>query len=166
MSLSHSNTAFQTDVVTFAPATASVASISTLARRVRVEPRRSVWSDSLQKRFDQLASLPKGWDGYQGSPVSFTCAQFAANLLERLCVADVPPPQLVPGSDGTLQIEWHRNQFDVEIDILAPFEVVAVRRNLTTEVVEELELQMDFSPLTDWIAELRDKQPVADKKKA
>lgn len=115
----------------------------------------SPWAATLKERFDELASLSRGWDGYSGCPVAPDCAQFAANLIERLFVEGVPAPQLVPGGDGTLQIEWHRNQFDVEIDVLAPYDVLAVRRNNRTGEVEELELQMDFSPLREWIAALK-----------
>ena len=82
---------------------------------------------------------------------------FAANLIERLFVDDVPPPQLVPGTDGTLQMEWHRNGFDVEIDVLAPYEVVAVRRDLRTGRVDEENLEADYSVLGGWIADLKDK---------
>ncbi len=61
----------------------------------------------------------------------------------------------MPGSDGSVQIEWHVNGFDVELDVLAPYEVSAIRRNITTNVVEELELQTDFTALTSWIAGLK-----------
>jgi hypothetical protein len=100
-------------------------------------------------------SLPKGWDGYSGIPVTFTCAVFAASLLERLYVDGVPVPQLVPGSDGSIQIEWHVNGYDVELDVLAPYEVSAVRRSLATNDVDEVELQTDFTALIGWIAALR-----------
>ena len=122
---------------------------------VRVAQPRSQWAADLKDRFDELTSLARGWDGYAGRPVSFHCAQFAANLIERLFVGGVPAPQLVPGGDGTLQIEWHRNQYDVEIDVLDTYDVLAVRRNITTGEVEEIELQMDFSPLSEWIDALK-----------
>jgi hypothetical protein len=89
-----------------------------------------------------------------GRPVSFNAALFAANLIERLFVAGVPSPDVVPGSDGTLQIEWHRNQYDIEIDVLGPYEVVAYRRNQRTGNEQELELQTDFTALAGWIDDL------------
>ena len=148
------SSAFQTEVPNLVLSESKTSSLSTRSTLVRVVHPRSRWVTELRDRFDELTSLPRGWDGYAGRPVSFTCAQFAANLIERLYVEGVPAPQLVPGSDGTVQIEWHRNQFDVEIDVLGTYEVVAIRRNLRTDVVEELELQTDFTPLGDWIAEL------------
>ncbi|MCP4071982.1 MAG: hypothetical protein GY742_09625, partial [Hyphomicrobiales bacterium] len=61
---------------------------------------------------------------------------------------------LVPGSDGSLQIEWHLNQYDIEIDVLEPYDIVATRFDHVTDRDEELELQSDFSALANWITDL------------
>ncbi|MFZ1415884.1 MAG: hypothetical protein WAS73_15095 [Defluviicoccus sp.] len=150
-----SSAVFQDGVNDFAPSEQKISSRPISGARVRVAQPRSQWVSELTERFEDLLKLPPGWDGYAGRPVTFNCALFAANLIERLFVGGVPAPQLVPGGDGTLQIEWHRNQYDVEIDVLGPFDVLAVRRNIRTGQVEELELQMDFSPLSEWIAALK-----------
>jgi len=130
--------------------------------RVRVPPHQSVWMRVLQDRFDELSSLPQGWDGYYGSPVSFTCASFAANMLERLCQENVSAPSLVPGSDGTLQIEWHENQYDIEIDVLGPQIIVATRYDHMTDTEVVLELESDFTPIDGWISDLSVDREVLD----
>jgi hypothetical protein len=61
---------------------------------------------------------------------------------------------LVPGSDGTLQIEWHRNQYDIEIDVLDVHDVVATRLDRLTGEEEVIELQTDFAPIAKWVEEL------------
>ena len=122
--------------------------------RTRVAYPQSAWMHSVERQLTKLTSLSRGWDGYLGRAVSFDCAMFAANLLERICVATIPPPHLVPGSDGTIQIEWHRNQFDVEIEISGPFNVFATRYSYETDETEELELTADFTGLMDWISGL------------
>jgi len=114
------------------------------------------WTKALVGKFNELTALNPGWDGYAGRPVSYTCASFAAKLLERLYDEALPPPSLVPGSDGTLQVEWHINQYDVEVDIIGAFEVVATRHNCLTGAAEELELDTDFTALAGWISELRE----------
>jgi hypothetical protein len=116
----------------------------------------SGWKEVVESRLNELAALPLGWDGYTGLPVSFDCAYFAANMLERLFNEGVPAPSIVPGSDGSLQIEWHRKMFDVELDVLKPQYVVATRLNLNTDKEETIEIQNDFSKIVPWITELSD----------
>ena len=149
---------FQDEVTNFVQSESKTSSLPNRGSRVRVANPRSRWMSELQKDFDDLSQLPRGWDGYDGRPVSFNCALFAANLIERLYVEGVPAPQIVPGSDGTIQIEWHENQFDVEILVLGPYEVFAVRRNIGTGEITEMELQTDFNLLSDWIVELEESQ--------
>jgi hypothetical protein len=119
--------------------------------RVVVQENRSHWYQALQGRFNELVKLPRGWDGYAGQPVSWDCVSFAAKILERFCKDDLSPPSLVPGGDGTLQIEWHKNNYDVELDVLGPNEVVATRYDRVAGVEEVLELQNDFTQVQDWI---------------
>lgn len=124
------------------------------SHRVRVPDLNSGWVLELRERLDELTALPVGWDGYVGRPVSFQCANFVANMLERLCQDNVPAPSLVPGSDGSLQVEWHRNHFDVELDVLGVQNVVATRVNHRTGEEETIEIQSDFSGIVDWISAL------------
>lgn len=147
-------TAFQDEIPNYRLNDESIFSSLGVRRRVRVVTPRSVWARELEERFDELTSLPKGWDGYDGIPVSFNCAQFAANLIESLFVQGVPAPQLVPGADGSLQLEWHVNQYDLEVDVLAPYEVVATRYNYATEEENEIDIQADFTELASWVQEL------------
>ena len=117
-------------------------------------PVSSPWSKELLNRFNELVSLPQGWDGYAGRPVSFDCVHFAAGLIETLCVDGVPAPQLVPGADGTLQFEWHVNDIDLEVDVLEPYNVVATLSDHRTGEEREIELQADFTELAAWVGRL------------
>lgn len=114
----------------------------------------SVWSEVVIARLDDLVKLEVGWDGYRGQPVSFSCACFAVSLLDRVCSARTAAPSIVPGSDGTLQLEWHQNGYDVEVDILAPNKVRAMRYNIETGETEEVDLQNNFAVVRNWIDEL------------
>ncbi|MTE01679.1 hypothetical protein GIY56_15425 [Paracoccus sp. YIM 132242] len=133
-----------------------------VSNRVRIPGLRSAWNEGLRKRFEHLCSLPRGWDGYRGQPVSFACANFAAQVLERLYTDGLPLPSLVPGSDGTLQIEWHQNQFDIELDILAPNKVMAYRNDDITGQDEELELDTDFTIVSFWLNEMKARVPAVE----
>lgn len=120
----------------------------------RVTTHRSEWVEELRPKLNELTSLRIGWDGYKGLPVSFDCASFGADLLEKLCQVSVPAPSLVPGSDGTMQIEWHVGGFDIELDIKDVYEVVAYRRSCATSAEEELHLDTDFTQVFSWLVEL------------
>jgi hypothetical protein len=108
-------------------------------------------------KLNELTSLPVGWDGYQGQPVSFTCADFAARVLDSLCHDDVPAPSLVPGADGTLQVEWHCHGFDIELDVLDAGSIEAYRRNVETGEEESIQVGVDFSEIFTWIEEMADR---------
>lgn len=129
--------------------------------RVRVPWPQSSWFKRLRTRFDELTSLRHGWDGYRGVPVSFNCALFASGMLESIFDEDVDAPFLVPKSDGSLQVEWHLNGYDIEIEVLKPFEVLALRHDNHSDLTEEVELQDDFGLLAEWVADLsRERNPV------
>ncbi len=149
------NTAFQRGSVSYLNSSDASSSNSFFSNNsVRVPTFRSNWVIELEQRFDELAELQYDWDGYDGKPVSWTCATFAARLLESLYSARVPAPSIVPGSDGTLQIEWHMNRYDIEIDIIAPYEVTVNRFDHISREDEEFELQSDFSILARWVSDL------------
>jgi hypothetical protein len=148
------NYAFQDTRANLPGSERSVTQVPFTNHRVRVRQNRSRWYLALKDRFDEITALPVGWDGYAGRPVSFNCAFFAASLLERICREDVSSPSLVPGSDGSLQIEWHKNQYDVEIDVLGPYNVTATRYDHVSHKEETLSLQSDFSPIAGWIEDL------------
>ncbi|OSQ44942.1 hypothetical protein [Marivita geojedonensis] len=147
-------TAFQDEIPNYRAVTDGISSLGIRSTRVRVANPRSEWVKELEERFDVLTSLRRGWDGYTGVPVSFTCAQFAANLIERLYNRSLPAPQLVPMANGTMRLEWHMNEFDVEVDVLGPYDVVAYRADLLNDTEEEIEIQTDFTELSEWITEL------------
>ena len=125
-------------------------------RSVRTRPNwpTSRWFGSLAARFNELTSLERGWDGYKGLPVKFSTAMFAAQLLERVANDRVPAPSLIPGADGSLQIEWHLKGYDIEIDIRDAFDLTAVRIDHKNELEEEVDLQDDFALIASWVADL------------
>ena len=120
-------------------------------RRRRVESDSSPWNAELSERFDQICSLRPGWDGYTGIPVSFGCAHFAAAILKHLFTTGLPAPSLVPGSDGSVQIEWHRNQYDIELDVLEPNKVVAYRYDHLSQEEDGIDVSNDFTLVSEWL---------------
>lgn len=105
----------------------------------------------LTERLEELRALPFGWDGSWGVPVRGDCIYFARRFLGVFGWEDFPMPSLIPCWDGTLQIEWHRNDLDLEIAVLGEKEAVATRRNIRTGHREERLLKENFYDLEDWI---------------
>ncbi len=107
------------------------------------------------ERLDVLCRLEAGWDGYVAPPVSFSNAHFALSMLASAWPPDAPPPQIVPGSSGDLQVEWHSDTTDIELHVRGPNDVVAWRfTEGAGEDGEEYHLTTDFEIVARWLAEL------------
>jgi hypothetical protein len=156
MNASQTTSAFQKSRTSDRRATIDLPSTT---RRVIVQENTSDWQRALTPRLEQLIRLPLGWDGYRGRPISYACTTFAGQILVRLCRSDLAPPALVPGSDGSIQIEWHENGYDVELDVQGPNHVIAKRFDHVSEKDEEIELSNDFAAIMGWIDALTTNRP-------
>jgi hypothetical protein len=122
-------------------------------RRSMVFEPRFDWYDAVVARLTKLAQLPPGWDGYRGRPVSFENAHFALSMLKSICLPTTPPPDIVPGPNGDLQIEWHTKNGDIELDILGPYDVEGWHQVEGQAPAEEpVELNADFTDVAKWLA--------------
>lgn len=70
---------------------------------------------TLRKRGDELKALPEGWDSYGGSRIDGETVDRAIEIALALAPQFSIEPSLVPGSDGTVQVEWHADGFNVEV---------------------------------------------------
>ena len=146
--MTYANTAYQ----------GSVGNIAVLPRNpvsIRIcEPQKG-WRDAVIARLQHLIRLPHGWDGYRGGPVSFENATFALRMLEAACRGDAPTPDIVPGANGDLQIEWHTVQAEIELHVRGPNDVNAWRMSEQTDPNgEEIALTNDFIVVAQWIRNL------------
>ena len=150
---STSSTAAFSDVPT-PPPSANVVGLRNASARIVVREPAHGWRDTVKARFNELVQLQGGWDGYSGVPVSFVNANFALRMLEAICGADAPYPQIVPGPDGDLQIEWHTNSAAIELHVIGPNHVHAWRLANGASAPEELTLGNDFTAVAGWINKL------------
>lgn len=62
-------------------------------------------------------NLKKGWDSYDGLPVTVAAARDAfvwfVQSSDELGMKEAP--HVVPGSDGSVQLEWHTGGRDIEV---------------------------------------------------
>jgi hypothetical protein len=125
--------------------------------RILITDNPAQWKNAVEERLDYLCRLSKGWDGYSADPVQVSTANFALDMMNSICRPDVPTPSIVPGTNGDLQIEWHLQNGDIELHVIAPHDVHAYRETAQTgEDGEELSLTKDFTEVMRWIKDLMD----------
>lgn len=110
------------------------------------------WHREIEIKLNELTSLECGWDGYNARPVRFDTANFALQMLQHICPVDSPAPQIIPGTHGDLQIEWHTDNGDIELDVRAPYKVEAWFADHDTgpDGLEQL-LRSDFTIASEWV---------------
>ena len=146
------NSAFSTSSST---SKARIIQLANDAARVRLNEPVRAWRPPVLRRLSELVCLPVGWDGYHGVPVGSENAFFALMMLEVTCPYDAPAPDIVPGSGGDLQIEWHTMTADVELHVRSPNDVLAWRSvGSGGEEPVEIALTNDFTVVACWIKEL------------
>ena len=69
------------------------------------------------ERVVDLAELPGGWNSYEANPVSATALHRTLEFLLEHVTPGVDHPAVVPTVRGGLQLEWHDNGLDVEVEI-------------------------------------------------
>jgi hypothetical protein len=65
----------------------------------------------------KLLSLPFNWDGEGGPPVQYKPIQNALNALCSIMNEHSALPQWTPTSAGGVQLDWHENGIDLEIEL-------------------------------------------------
>lgn len=109
------------------------------------------WIYSIGNKLNELIDLPVGWDGYKGKPVSSETAYAVADLLNMICLPNTPEPSFVPGSDGSVQFEWHVNGIDIEVDVIALDNIAAGLHELDSGLIE---LATTIDDISEWIPRL------------
>jgi len=82
---------------------------------IEVDGQEPGWLYAILESIQRLSSLPEDWDSYGGRPLTFEAAFRALEFLAGYLPSNSVPPSVVPGSDGGVQMEWHRCAGDLEI---------------------------------------------------
>ena len=83
------------------------------------------WLPAITERLNELLALPANWDSYGSRTISVPAATTALQLLRSVLSAGKPIPSIIPTSYGGIQIEWHRNNADLEISVFPDGKVLA-----------------------------------------
>ena len=84
--------------------------------------------ETARQRLEAMGKLRCGWDGCAAPAIDRDVIAHAQRVLDRLCRPGVPEPSVVPGPDGSIQIEWHTRSFDAEVHVAGPARWTCMRR--------------------------------------
>ena len=87
----------------------------------------------------EVASPTAQWVGAIQNALNLTAetenVKEAVRILVRLWGDDIPPPSVVPRTNGNIQLEWHTLKYHVEIYIEQPGDTVVWMENRDTDAV-------------------------------
>jgi hypothetical protein len=79
------------------------------------------WIGPILRAVFRLESLPRNWDSYGAIPVQRRHTEAVLDFLGLVMTDDVELPEVVPLGDGGLQLEWRRD--DLEVDFISDDEL-------------------------------------------
>lgn len=119
-----------------------------------VDPDPPNWLVPTAQGIVDLLDLSPNWDSYGGRPINPDFAVAALSLAFEVLRDDSPTPSVVPTSSGGIQLEWHQNSIDLEIELISPTKFIGFFKNRTTEATWEQDVSFDLRPLIDAVAAL------------
>lgn len=105
-------------------------------------------------RIVELMELAPNWDSYGGSQIDPACILESVRLLLAVTTENTPLPSVVPTSQGGVQLEWHTNGVDLEVEVISPPRFSASFGESDTDREEEWEFSADLTRLMTCIARL------------
>lgn len=87
------------------------------------------WRSSLGQKLENLRALPEGSDKWSAHRPTDRTLKTASFIVAHISREDMPVPLVAAGSDGTIQMKWHRTSdrelsFFVEADTAIEFLLV------------------------------------------
>src|SRR5712664_3581065 len=77
------------------------------------------WMREALRRVNAFAELQAGWDGGRSPAIGAAVLVFARKLVVTAAqVEDAPAPHLAPVAGGGVQLEWHLEHKELEIEVL------------------------------------------------
>ena len=117
--------------------------------------------EKLKAKCFEFTKLEFGWDGYDGIAVPVERAKFANRIIENLVTPFIPRPDVVPGCDGALQIEWHEKKYELEIELTSHSTIDILLTERKTDKMFELEFDLEdktepdiYALLSEYVSKL------------
>lgn len=124
------------------------------AMETALEP---AWKEPAVLGLAKVLSLGEGWDSYGAPRIQQHAANSALELLESAAGDALPPPAVVPTSEGGVQLEWHAWGLDVEL-VVSPSDAPELFfRDRRSEAEWEAELGADLARLREALTTLTER---------
>jgi hypothetical protein len=110
------------------------------------------WLEQTTKALLAIVALDDDWDSYGAKRISPKIASAVVELLRDIMFSSTPVPQIVPAANGSIQLEWHIADIDLEIEVesLARSQVLFEDKQ-NEEPGWEGEISNDLSKLVHYI---------------
>ena len=92
----------------------------------------SPWIAHVFDSVQMLLHLTEDWDSHGANPLAIKSIENLIILLPQGIPWDVPAPSVVPTVSGGIQLEWHRQGIDLEIEIPPSGRLCSANRSLQT----------------------------------
>ena len=105
------------------------------------------WLRPTVEELISIGELEHNWDSYGASRIPKSRIHAVIDLLDRIMSDSTPPPAVVPTARGTIQLEWHRNGVDLEIDVLGALSCDVYFENTNADSEVEYSVRSDYTRL-------------------
>ncbi len=110
------------------------------------------WLQPTREQLTRISSLEEGWDSYGAPPITQSRIAQACTLVQSIADDRAPPPSLVPTPDGSIQLEWHSYDVELEVLLISEADLEVSFEDLRGELpaYEEV-LSYDVTPLVEYV---------------
>jgi hypothetical protein len=106
------------------------------------------WFQPTLDRFLELAELQENWDQRGSAQVRREVLSFALrSVLPKILPPTAPAPAAIPLGHGGIQLVWNTDTAEIEVEVIAPYSVIAYQFDKITGQETEEQLTMNFSEL-------------------
>ena len=108
------------------------------------------WFEPTLARFAQVAELQDDWDRRGSAEVRVDVLSFALrSVLPEILPPNAPPPAVIPLGHGGVQLIWNSDDVEIEVEVIAPNEVIAYYFDKASGDDREESLTNDFASLAE-----------------
>ncbi|MCX6647577.1 MAG: hypothetical protein NTY09_14635 [bacterium] len=84
------------------------------------------WFNTILQKINKLSSLPLNWDEYGAKKIGREVIIGAIQLLSTISQESTPEPYVFPTATGGIQIEWHTEEVDLEVEVTEDGSILVV----------------------------------------